>query len=151
MSAQIEKANKLMLKLKEEIKQKLPSFVQTDGVDSSGYPTLLVSADSTPAAGEQNMFIRIKTIDTPFVDSIGQAQSVFGPHVIQSVEEASSIANVSLLTCANKSVLDWCISRLGCQEEKYLRANGGAPVLGDISSSNLKQKLADSYFPLSAQ
>lgn len=151
MSNQIAKANALMLKLKEEIKQKLPSFVQTDSVDSNGNPTLLVSADSTPAAGEQNMFIRIQSVSTPFVDSIGQAQSVYTPSVIQSVEEASTIANVSLLTIDVKSKLDWCISRAGCQEEKYLRANGGAPVLGDITSANLKAKLADAYYALSGQ
>lgn len=151
MSAQIAKANTLMLKLKEMLKLKLPSFVQTDSVDTNGYPTLLLSADSTPAAGEQNIFIRIITDSTAFVDSIGNSQSVYSPHVIQSVEEASTVANVSLLTLANRAQIDWSISRLGCKEEKYLRANGTAPGLSDISSANLKAKVADDYFPLSSQ
>jgi hypothetical protein len=151
MSAQIAKSSTLMLKLKEELRQKLPSFVQTDNVDSNGYPTLLLSADSTPAAGEQNMFIRITTMSSPFVDSIGQSQSVYGPHVIQSVEEASTISGVSLLTLANRSKIDWCITRAGCQEEKYLRANGAAPGLSDITSGNLVSKVADAYFALSHQ
>lgn len=151
MSNQIAKANTLMLKLKEEIRQKLPSFVQTDNVDSNGYPTLLVSADATPAAGEQNMFIRIKTISSPAVDSIGQAQSVYGPHVVQSVEESSTIANVSLLTIDVKAKLDWCISRLGCQEEKYLSDNTDVPALAEITSDNLKATITDAYFALSHQ
>jgi len=151
MSAQIAKANTLMLKLKESLKMKLPASFQTDGRDADGNPTLMLSQSSSAVAGQQNILIRIKADSTAFVDSIGQAQSVFSPHIIQSAEEESTITGVSLLTLAVRSKIDFCINRLGCKEEKYLSANTSVPALTDMVPANLQAKVADDYFPLSAQ
>lgn len=150
------KAQSLSRVLKERIQMRLPSFVISESSDSQG-SILLISQDSTPAAGEQVMAIRIKAQDTQFSDSIGNAQNSYSPMVIQVIEEASATAGVSLLTLANRMQLDCELARCGCKQERYQNANTVVPAVsqfaadGSVSTSTLRATISDLRWPLSGQ
>jgi len=153
----IAKSQSLIRPLKDNLTKRLPStYVLTDSLDSQG-ARLLISADATPATGEQVVAIRIRGQDQQFQDVIGNAQRTYSPMVAQVIEEASSISGVSLITLANRIKIDWELARLGCKQERYLNTNGTVPALsqfaadGSVSSSNFNQEISDLYWPLSGQ
>jgi len=154
----IAKSQSLMLALKDHLQKELPStYVFTTAQDSAG-AQLLISQDSTPSAGEQVVAIRIKGQDTQFNDSIGNAQRVYTPMVIQVIEEASTISGVSLITLANRAWIDRELARSGVKQERWLNTHGTVPALtqfntdGTVSSSTLAATTSpDLYWPLSGQ
>lgn len=154
----IAKSQSLMRALKDNLQKRLPStYVFSDSLDSQG-ARLLISADSTPAAGEQVIAIRIKGQDTQFNNVIQQAQTVYTPMICQVIEEASTIAGVSLITLANRAQIDCEINRLSVKQERYLNANGTVPAVsqfaadGSVTGSTLAASVSpDLYWPLSGQ
>ena len=148
---QTAKPNTLMLKLVEELKLRLPAYFYSQGVDSNGFPTLLISQSSTAVAGQNNAFIKIINAATPFVDSINSPQSVFSPNICQIVKENAASGNGTVLSTAFDAQLDWVLIRQGTIDQWYTRANGTVPSNSDISASNLQAQTADAYFPLSMQ
>lgn len=154
----IAKSQSLMRVLKNNLQQRLPStYVFTESQDTQG-AMLLISQDATPAAGEQVVAIRAKGQDQQFSDVIGNAQRSYSPMIFQVIEEASTIAGVSLMTLLNRIKIDMELARPGVKQERYLNANGTVPALsqfqtdGSVSSSTLNQSIApDLYWPLSGQ
>ena len=148
---QIAKPQTLMLKLVEELKMRLPQYFYAQGSDSNGFPTLLISQSSTPAAGENNAFIKIVNAPTAFVDSINSPQSTFSPNICQIVEEKAASGNGTVLSSSFAAQLDWCLIRQGTIDQWYTRANGTVPGNSDVTAGNLQAQTADAYFPLSMQ
>jgi hypothetical protein len=126
------KVIELAQSLKESLKRR---YTVTEGYDTSGLPTLLIGAGT---AGSQSAFIRVKPIDSIGTDSFGNAQRSFGPHAIQIVVETSTIADVALLTEANKLFVMGEAMGRGTRVELYMSANGNAVDVADIVSGNLK-------------
>ena len=152
--AQIFKQQSLIALLKERLALRLPALVISQAVDASGASLLLGSG----VAGAQNIAIKVKAQDTQFNNSIGQAQDVFSPMIIQKIEEASTIAHVSLVNVANEAAIMAEVAKLGCKMECWLNAHGSAPALsqfqadGSVSGSTLEVELAsDLMWPLSGQ
>lgn len=150
-SPQTAKPNTLMLKLVEELKLRLPSYTYAQGVDSNGFPTLLISQSSTATAGQNNAYLKIVNAPTPFVDSINSPQSVFSPDITQIVLENAASGNGTVVSTAFQAQLSECIVRQGTIDQWYTRANGTVPSSADIIASNLQAQAADAYFPLSMQ
>lgn len=153
----IAKSQSLIKPLKDSLTKRLPStYVLTESLDSQG-ARLLISADATPAAGEQVMAIRIRGQDQQFQDVIGNAQRTYSPMVVQVIEEESTISGVSLMSLSNRIKIDWELARLGCKQERYMNANTAVPAMsqfasdGTVSSSTLNQGISDLYWPLSGQ
>lgn len=154
----IAKSQSLSRQLKDNLAKRLPStYVISESLDSQG-ARLLISADSTPAAGEQVVAIRIKGQDTQFSNVIAQAQTVYTPMVAQVIQEASTIANVGLLTLANQAVIDAELARLSIKQDRYMNSNTTVPALsqfqadGSVSGSSLVVSISpDLYWPLSGQ
>lgn len=119
----------------------------TSGVDASGNPTILVGSG---AAGSQSAFMRIKQDYDPAleVDGIGLTQRRYTPHVIQLVLETSTIANVALMTEANKAKILKELSEVGTKIEVYMSANTNAPEVSDITAANLKVTIDSLWHPL---
>lgn len=111
-------------------------FTVVNGFDTNGLPTIALGAGT---AGTQSAFIRVEAIPSIGTDSVGLTQRAFGPHVIQMVIETSSVANVSLVTEANKLPILGEVLGRGTRVELYLSANGTAPAVAGIASGNLKQ------------
>lgn len=118
-----------------------------EGVDASGNPTINID-DGTPTAGEQNVFVRLLERPSIGVDSLGQSQQSFGPHICQIVMEATAAsASIALVTDATKLKVLGEVMAMAPAVELYIRANGGAPVVGDIVAGNLVDTFQNLYFP----
>lgn len=155
--SQMQKEQTLLLKLKEHLRMIFPTFTLTESLGSDG-AKLLISADSTPAAGEQVMAIRIKKNATDFTDSVGLTQKIYAPLMMQVIEESSSVAGLSILTAANKARLDSELAKMGVTEERYLNANTTAVTLAQFASdgtvsgsTKVADVRADVQWPLSGQ
>lgn len=123
----------LALSISESLKRR---FTVTNGFDStSGNPTILVGAGTI---GSQSAFVLVKAYPSIGTDSVGNTQRSFGPHVVQIVLETSTIADVALMTEANKMPLMAEIMGRGTRVELYMSANGNAPDVADITTGNLK-------------
>lgn len=153
----IAKSQSLARKLKDSLQKRLPStYVISESLDSQG-ARLLISADATPATGEQVVAIRIKGQDQQFSDVIGSAQRTYSPMVAQVIQEAGAVAGTALLTHVNQSILDWELASMGCKQQRYLNDNGTVPALsqfaaaGSVSTSTLSAEISDLYWPLSGQ
>lgn len=127
-------------RLAERLGRVLPSTVLvTQGYDASGNPQLVLG-DATPATLEQNFYIRI--IETPATnfgtDSVGQAATSYGPHVIQVVMEGTVIAGGQAVpTASNQAqVISSCVLQ-GTRVEIYVTTVGTVPVVGSITSAQL--------------
>lgn len=126
------KSIEIAMSLSESLKRR---FTVVNGFDTGGLPTIALGAGT---AGSQSAFIRVKAIDSLGTDSVGNTQRSFGPHVIQIVLETSTIANVALMTEANKLPLLAEITGRGTRVELYMSANTNAVDVADITSGNLK-------------
>lgn len=154
----IAKSQAIMRELKERLQKKMPStYVFSESQDANG-SRLLISADATPAAGEQVIAIRIEADQTAFKDVLGSAQRVYAPLRAQVIEEASTISGVSLITLANRLQVDLEMARMGLKQERYMNANATVPAVsqfqadGSVSGSTLIASLPyDMYWPLSGQ
>lgn len=146
------KSQSLMMKLKSQLEKRLSSYTFLEQMDASGNPVLRVSADATPAAGEQVFCVRIKMQDTQFDNSIGLDQRVYTPCVCQIIQETG------ILTLANQVVLDNEVSRMGVTQERYRNTAGTVPALtqfaadGSVTGSNFEIRISsDLKWPLSGQ
>lgn len=153
----IAKSQSLMRDLQSRLQLRLPTFTFTQSQDSQG-AILLVSQDSTPSAGEQVCAIRCKGQASQFSDIVGNAQRGYSPMVLQVIEELSTVANVSLLTLANKCKIDMELDRLGVKQERYSNPNGTVPATsefaadGSVTTATLVAEISpDLYWPLSGQ
>jgi len=151
--AQPAKENTLMLKLVEELKERLPAYNYTQSFDANGYPTLLMS-QSLPAVSQQNnAFIVFLPVPTPFVDSINTPQGVWTPLICNVVEEA--LTGSPTISCVAQSIsaqINQCVINQGCINNWYLSAAGTLPSEAAILPANLQtSSVVDAYLPLSGQ
>jgi len=154
----IAKSQAIMRDLKDRLQKKMPStYVFSESFDAQG-ARLLISADASPAAGEQVIAIRIEGESTAHKDVLGSAQRVYAPLKAQVIEEASTISGVSLITLVNRLMVDLELARMGLKQDRYMNANTVVPAVsqfaadGSVSSSSLIASLPfDMYWPLSGQ
>lgn len=128
------KALAMVRTLKEAIGRRLPTYVLTQSVDANGNPTLLVSADSAPAAGEQVALLRVRPVDLIFTNSVGQTQENFAPHFVEMCLETSSVASVALLTEANQAAIKGEVLKQSGIFIAYLLTNGTVPALASVDT-----------------
>jgi len=127
------KAIELALSLSASLTRR--GFTVVNGFDANGDPTIALG---TGGAGSQSAFIRCKAIASIGTDSVGNTQRSFGPHVLQVVLEASTVANCPLLTGANSLPIMGELLARGTQVELYMTANTNAVEVSDITAGNLK-------------
>ncbi len=120
------------------------SLAVVAGADTSGNPTLAVG---TQTAASQATFIRIKPVDTLQTNALGSTQTVFAPHVIQMVLEATAAsATVALMTAANIMKIVGPIDAKGCKVELYLTANATPVSLDAITGTPALEYWPDLYY-----
>lgn len=136
MSATSAKANVLAAELKDRLARRF-SLVSDVKFDSDGAPYVECS-QGTMAAGQQAALVKVIAEQPLGVDGLGLTPRAFTPHRMQVVLETSSVANVALMTEANKLLLLGEVTHFGTKTELYLSANGNAVDPTDISSGNLK-------------
>lgn len=103
--------------------------------DTDGSPYVLVGAGT---AGSQSAIVKVSAEQPLGVDGLGLTPRAFSPHVMQVVLETSTIANVALMTEANKLALMGEVEKWGTKIELYMSANNNVVDPTDISSANLK-------------
>jgi hypothetical protein len=148
------KANKLALELGDRLKKRLPStFVFTEAFDTNGDATLSITADSTPATTEQNIFIRVKAIAWALTKNVlGLDQEVFTPSVVQLAIEAGDDATDQFLADTTLLYVLGEVMTLGTRVELWKETNGTVPAVTTFNTAN-KQKAvyeASLYFPMQA-
>lgn len=134
--------------LVQSIKQRTGLAV-VKSYDTDGQPLLSVG---TIGAGSDGCLIKLQAEVSIQKNSIGQTQEVFGPHRIAVIFEDVSGAGAKPMTDAHKFLVTGELCFQGMAVDVYVRANGGAPVVGDITAGNLKASFSpDIYFPLTNQ
>lgn len=139
--------------LVSELKIRFPGKVVTQSFDSDGNPTITVN-DGSPAAGEQNFFVKLMPISWPLAkDVFGNAANIYVPDVIQlATEETAASATVTLITAANMLQMLGALITKGCQVQWYTSDNGTAPTAATLVAANLKGTFdPDMYQPLAGQ
>src|SRR4051812_35043388 len=141
--ATTKKALELAAELADELRKRVSDYgVITESVDANGHPTISLTADSTPATTEDNVFIRVKPIDWALAkDVLGNAQTVYTPHVIQLAVEApaSGVGLARFVSIAHAwAILNACGQR-GCEFQYWEETNGSIPAATTFDTAN-KQK-----------
>lgn len=137
------KALELSAELADELKRRLPTMVVTQTFDAGSNPVLTISQDATPAFGEKVLVVRTKPIDwTLATNSIGQAQPVYTPHVMQLCTETdyegATDTVLNILTPLELGNVLLCIGKRGTGVEWYQSANGTVPSTAEMTAANLK-------------
>lgn len=136
------KAVALARELANKLYQRLPrTFVISQLFDTTdGNPYITIN-DGTPAAGEPNFLIKVKSVDwTTAQDVLGLNQTVYTPHVIQLVTEADPTGGAGADPTTRAQllpVIGQCVL-MGAILEWYESASGVAPSLSTITAGNLK-------------
>lgn len=147
----IKKAQSLIDSLESKLTLRLPTFTITKSVDAKG-SMLLISADATPAAGEEVMAIRIKPMEEERVNSIGLPQESFSPSVAQVIEEAAVAFAIKTKVCIESE-----LAKLGVAQERYSKTAGTVPTLamfladGTVNATLDASLSNDAKWPLSGQ
>ena len=103
--------------------------------DTDGSPYVIVGAGT---AGSQSALVKVSAEQPLGVDGLGLTPRAFSPHVMQVVLETSTIADVALMTEANKLALMGEVEKWGTKIQLYMSANTNAVGPEDITSGNLK-------------
>jgi hypothetical protein len=147
------KAQKLAAELFDELRTRLGTgYTITEGFDSDGWATLLLSHDASPATTEDNAFIRVRARDWDLAkDVIGNDQTVYTPSVIQIVYEAPSSGGAAFpyVTAAHTlNILQACCKR-GTRVELWTSDNGTVPDGNAFVSGDLVTSIEpDLYWPM---
>lgn len=138
----------IMTLLQSQLKIVLPSFQQTRG-SNSGNPTLLFTADATPATTEDNAFIQLTQKSYSGFPTVSLASSVDGrPDVLQIALEKSATATISVWTTMNLAKMLHEAMAMNVEVEIYLEDNGTVPSLTSIDPAKLAGRvLADARHP----
>jgi hypothetical protein len=145
MSLSKKTSQALSREVANRLRKWLPSLTVTEGVDASSNPTITVD-DGTSAAGEQNFFMRIIEMPSLGLDSLGNAQQSYGPHVWQLAMETSSVSGVGLTTDANRLPVFGELLRTAARLEVYLETNGTKPTVSTVDAAKLKATYESLYF-----
>jgi hypothetical protein len=125
------------------LKYSLPTFSVVQGVDSNNMPTLSVlptSDNGTAVAGHENAFMRLAPRSYTGYPTISLATNVDGRSLVWDVvvEADANTAARSVWSEINWATLISSVFDMNIDTNLYIRANGSVPVLGDITSGNLK-------------
>lgn len=130
----------------------LRGFTITESFGSSGDPMLLVGTGATTT---QTALVRIVSESTLQVNSVGVAQTVYTPHIIQLIVEENTSGGVTFLTLANAMKLAASILPKGTKVEVYLAATADMPLneadFADSSTQLVATLTPSIYHPLTAQ
>lgn len=128
----------MLEELKKELEARLASLslVSTSSFDSSGNPCLSMYHTAGGVAGEQNVFIRIKPVDSLQKDIVGNSQAVFTPHVVQVAYEETHVED-ALTVNAFLTVLA-CLGLRGCSIEVWGEDHGTFPQLTTFNTAAKK-------------
>lgn|SRR5574343_315488 len=132
--AQSYKSQALAAELRDALAKRFPT-VSDILFAGDGSPYVLVGAGT---AGSQSAIVKVSAEQPLGVDGLGLTPRAFSPHVMQVVLETSTIANVGLMTEANKLALLGEVEKFGTKVELYMSANTNAVDPTDITSGNLK-------------
>jgi len=127
-------AQRLTLEL--GIRQSALAAVQS--VDTDENPLVRLGA---VAAGDPGALFKVMPITWTAKDILGNASTVFTPHVVQVCFEAPTAgagADVDPNTWAEKLLILGVAVNLGARVEVFERASGTAPVSTDLITANLK-------------
>jgi hypothetical protein len=132
--AQSYKSQALAAELRDAL---LKRFATVSAVlfDTDGSPYVIVGAGT---AGSQSALVKVSAEQPLGVDGLGLTPRAFSPHVMQVVLETSTIADVALMTEANKLALMGEVEKWGTKIQLYMSANTNAVGPEDITSGNLK-------------
>lgn len=136
MSATSYKANALAYELQNRLARQFTT-VSAVAFDTDGAPYLTVT-NGTLVAGQQAALVKVIAEQPLGVDGLGLTPRAFTPHRMQVVLETSSVANVALMTEANKLLLMGEVTHFGVKTELYLTANGTAVSTAGIAAAGLK-------------
>lgn len=141
------KAQDIVRELKDvwakEVSATLP--IITDGVDASGNPGIILSADSTPATGEKVVAVLVKPYATgTSTDVFGNTAITYGPHIIAFCTEAnyaSTDDNIAdTLTPVELLPVICEIAKRGAVVEWHVTTRGTVPSIAAIAAgTNLKK------------
>jgi len=127
--------------LAQELAQRLAGIgsaltvVQSFG--SSNDPLITVG---TSGAGNQNALIRLTTRPSLFLNAVGNTQEVYAPQLAQIAVEASTIANVELLTIDNQVIVFGTVLKYGNETQFWLVTNGNAVIESAFAGTNATLK-----------
>lgn len=126
----------------EELRLRLPSVTITEGVGSSGDPTITFGTPATDGA-----FIRLVQESTVQLNALGLAQQVYAPHKIQVAFEFDSVlTTVATMPLVNISALMSTLITKGMTLEVYAVASGGTPNEAALVAANLKSTIDPSIY-----
>jgi hypothetical protein len=128
---------------------RLKALVQTTATDTDSNPLIKIGSASTGTAGTDGALIKVLPLTTFLLDALGNAQPVYGPHIIQVVTEADPIGGAGADPVTVNTLLQVFgeVLRKGARVEWYQSANGTAPVVASITAGNLKSVFDSLYQP----
>jgi len=136
----------LMRTAKEAIKRRLSTYSFVESVDATNTnPVMVISADATPAAGEQVAVVRISPVALLFTNGIGGTQENMTPHYVDICLETSTIAAVALLTQVNQSNIIAEFLKLGAIVRIYMTANNTVPTAADVLTQMVPANLISTF------
>lgn len=109
-----------------------------EGVDADGYPTITFG---TQATTENCAYIRVKAEAIGGTDSLGLAQRVYQPHVIQLCVEESASAGISFFKSGKFAKLVALLAKVGAKLEIYLSDTTVVPVVTEVTAANLAETI----------
>jgi len=148
--AELKKAQKAMELLKQQMMLRMPTRVQTDSVDASGFPVLLLS-DGSAAVGEDNILIKIRTIIAEWQpkDALGLDQRVYTPHVAEILLQKNATTTITT-TPATVAQVQTEIGRMGLGARLLAQADATNAVVAEsqIVGAVVLAEIRDPQFPL---
>lgn len=129
----------MLEELKKELEGRLASLslIFTSSFDSSGNPCLSMYHTAGGVHSEQNMFVRIKPVDSLQKDIIGNSQAVFTPHVVQVAYEAADLE--SAVTPAMFLPVIACLGIRGAATELWVEDAGTVPQLTTFNTASKRK------------
>jgi hypothetical protein len=151
MSYGMFKAGAIAAELADVLAKRLSSMVVTQGVDS-GYPTITISQDATPAAGEKVIFIKVNQLTwSSALNSIGNTQDIYDKVVIQMVTEknyeGTTDSVTDILGPAELLPVLGLVLKKGTRVEWYRTNNGTVPSASGITGVPAASWDPEFYFP----
>lgn len=130
--------------LQNELSQRLAALSLSfePSFDASGNPCLAVYTTAGGVAGEQNVFIRIRPVNSPGlagsaqVDIIGHAQAVFVPHIAELAYErrAADVMPIVQDTMPFLLNISNAIAQRGLRMDLWYEANGTKPTVASVAT-----------------
>lgn len=135
--------------LREDLAIRLSALGAVAAFDTTDDANPLVLL-GTQTVGQQNAIVRVKSQVTAEKTSLGLAQRVYSPHIIQVLVEASATADVAILNIKNLMLLLGEVMKHGVKVELYMSANTTVVAVAEITAANLKQSWDHLYHPLTS-